>query len=38
MRTNITVVLVYLDPDHNGWYLVYDVRMREYVHAQCLGA
>jgi hypothetical protein len=29
---------VYLDPDHDGWYLVYDVRMGEYAHAQVLGA
>jgi len=30
--------VVYLDPDHSGWYLIYDVRMREYVHARFLGA
>ena len=29
--------VVYADPDHTGWYLIYDVRMGEFVHAQFLG-
>jgi hypothetical protein len=30
--------VVYVDPDHSGWYLLYDVRMGEYVHAEFMGA